>query len=62
MICPICGREYDEHPALSRVDNETYICARCGSAEALCDAGLSLEQTELLLSFMYPEMPPLIFF
>lgn len=24
-ICPLCGRAYDEPPALSRVDNQTDI-------------------------------------
>lgn len=34
-ICPLCGRAYDEPPALSRVDNQTDICPRCGMMEAL---------------------------
>lgn len=34
-ICPLCGRAYDEPPALSRVDNQTEICPRCGMMEAL---------------------------
>ena len=29
-ICPLCGRHYTEHPALSRTDNKTYICPECG--------------------------------
>ena len=24
-ICPKCGKEYTEHPALSRMDNETLM-------------------------------------
>lgn len=35
MICPICGKEYTERPALSRLDNETEICPDCGMAQAL---------------------------
>ena len=33
--CPKCGREYEGHPALSRKDNITKICPRCGTKEAL---------------------------
>ena len=39
-ICPICGREYTEHPALSRVDNETFICPDCGQRQALESIGV----------------------
>ena len=34
-ICPLCERAYDEPPALSRADNQTAICPRCGMMEAL---------------------------
>lgn len=34
-ICPSCGDEYDEFPALSRKDNLTEICHRCGVLEAV---------------------------
>ena len=33
-ICPKCGKEYTEHSAISRVDNKTEICSRCGIREA----------------------------
>lgn len=36
-ICPKCGREYDEAPALSRKDGRTAICPECGITEALED-------------------------
>lgn len=36
-ICPICGNEYTGYPALSRKDNKTEICPRCGMVEALDD-------------------------
>jgi hypothetical protein len=36
-ICPICGKEYTEYPALSRRDNITEICPSCGTKEALED-------------------------
>lgn len=35
QICPICGKEYEEYPALSRKDNHTEICSECGQQEAL---------------------------
>lgn len=56
VLCPRCGEKnytpYGEDwtpdaplpPALSRVDNKTYICSDCGTAEALLDftgAGLT---------------------
>ena len=37
-ICPVCGREYDEHPALSRTDNETEICPECGGRRLKAEA------------------------
>lgn len=36
-ICPICGREYTDYPALSRRDNKTEICPACGLNEAFED-------------------------
>lgn len=35
--CPICGKEYDGYPALSRKDNKTEICPNCGVTEAIMD-------------------------
>ena len=37
-ICPKCNKPYTEPPALSRRDNNTYICSACGTEEALEDA------------------------
>lgn len=34
-ICPICHRDYSGYPAISRKDNKTRICSRCGTNEAL---------------------------
>ena len=34
-VCPICNRDYSEHPAISRNDNKTEICPNCGMQEAL---------------------------
>ena len=39
-ICPRCGNEYDDFPALSRRDNKTDICSACGTEEALIDASI----------------------
>jgi RNA polymerase subunit RPABC4/transcription elongation factor Spt4 len=33
-ICPICGKEYTDFPAISRKDNKTEICPECGQKEA----------------------------
>lgn len=38
--CPICGRGYSGHPALSRVDNKTEICPECGTRQALESIGV----------------------
>ena len=36
-ICPSCGKEITGHPALSRRDNKTKICSKCGTLEAIVD-------------------------
>lgn len=36
-ICPKCGKEYNDYPAISRRDNKTEICPECGQIEALED-------------------------
>ncbi len=33
--CPICHDNYVDYPALSRKDNATEICSRCGIREAI---------------------------
>lgn len=33
--CPKCKKEFTEHPAISRDDNETEICPKCGTREAV---------------------------
>lgn len=33
--CPICGKYYVDYPALSRENNKTEICSRCGMEEAV---------------------------
>ena len=37
-VCPVCGRQFFEKPAVSRRDNSTQICSVCATAEALEDA------------------------
>ena len=39
-VCPLCGRVYHGHPALSRTDNETLICSDCGTRQALESIGV----------------------
>ena len=39
--CPRCLRLYTGYPALSRRDNKTEICSRCGTEEAVLDAGIT---------------------
>lgn len=34
-VCPRCHNEYDGHPAVSRYDNKTEICEKCGLMEGL---------------------------
>lgn len=36
-VCPICSKDYSEHPAISRRDNKTEICSKCGTQEAFMD-------------------------
>lgn len=48
-ICPKCGRPITGHPALSRTDNTTLICADCGTREALESLGISLEEQEQII-------------
>ena len=53
--CPICGREYSEHPALSRVDGLTLICPDCGIREALESIGGKEEERERILEIIHRE-------
>ena len=52
MICPICGKEFFRPPAVSRRDN-SLICSRCGTREALEDLGLDKEKIEGILTAIY---------
>ena len=35
QACPICSKEFNCYPAISRKDNKTKICPECGIKEAL---------------------------
>ena len=35
QACPICGKEFNCYPAISKKDNKTEICPECGMIEAL---------------------------
>ena len=51
--CPICGKEYKEHPALSRKDNSTLICPDCGTREALESIGVGQAEQEEILGIIH---------
>ena len=51
--CPVCGREYLEVPALSRVDNVTLICPDCGVREALNSIGVAEAEQEEILGILH---------
>ena len=52
-VCPLCGKTYYEHPALSRTDNETPICPDCGIRQALESMGISEEEQDKILSIIH---------
>ena len=33
--CPKCHKQYTGYPAISRMDNRTQICSKCGQLEAI---------------------------
>ena len=48
-VCPRCGKEYSDRPAISRADNKTPICPDCGTRESLESIGIdSAEQDKIL--------------
>ena len=51
-VCPLCGKAYTGHPALSRKDNTTPICPDCGTLEALEAAGIPKEKQEKVLEII----------
>ena len=51
--CPICGQNYTDHPAVSRMDNITMICPDCGTRQALAGIGVSAEEQEQILQTIH---------
>ena len=52
-ICPLCGKPYHGAPALSRTDNETYICPDCGTRQALESIGVDADEQERILETIH---------
>ena len=52
-VCPICGRFYREHPALSRKDSTAEICPECGIREALESLGCDADDQEKILDTIH---------
>ncbi len=50
--CPLCGKCYAEHPALSRTDDTTLICPDCGVRQALASLGISPEEQEKIITII----------
>ena len=48
--CPLCGKTYKGHPAISRKDNITPICPTCGTREALESIGISKEEQDKIIN------------
>ena len=53
QICPRCGARYARTPALSRKDNQTFICPDCGTREALASMGVSREEQEEIIKTIH---------
>ena len=45
-VCPKCGMEYSDYPAISRTDNKTLICPDCGIREAFAGLGATADEQE----------------
>ena len=52
-VCPLCGRIYHEHPALSRTDNKTLICPDCGTRQALESIGVAADEQEHIIETIH---------
>ena len=51
--CPVCGQKYSGHPAISRTDNVTPICADCGTRQALSSIGVPPEEQEKIIETIH---------
>lgn len=47
--CPLCGKEYKGHPAISRVDNQTPICPTCVTIQSLEGLGLKSDEIDKII-------------
>lgn len=47
--CPLCGKTYKGHPAISRKDNITPICPTCGTREALKNIGIKDDEIDRII-------------
>lgn len=52
-VCPLCGKTYHGHPALSRTDNETPICPDCGTRQALESIGVTGEEQDEIITTIH---------
>ena len=55
-ICPICGQEYTDRPAISRTDGETPICPDCGTRQALESLGIDTDEQEKIITAIHRSM------
>ncbi|MBR0456176.1 MAG: hypothetical protein IJJ01_05850 [Firmicutes bacterium] len=53
VVCPLCGKHYIGRPALSRIDNKTYICPECGTRQALASIGVDEREQEEIIATIY---------
>ena len=52
-VCPRGGQAYREHPALSRLDNETLICPDCRTRDALDSIGVKPDEQEQIIASIH---------
>ena len=52
-VCPLCGRLYHGHPAVSCTDNETLICSDCGTRQALQSIGIDPDEQERIIETIH---------
>lgn len=55
-VCSRCGKEYTGRPALSRADNQTPLCADCGTREALESIGVDTAEQDKILKAIHGNM------
>ena len=52
-VCPLCGKTYHGHPALSRTDNKTLICPDCGTRQALQTLSIGEDEQDAILEIIH---------